>query len=246
MRLKITLFTVTCMIQALVSAQAEELISGDVLSHFRPTTHWHLVNDVAMSEADPSQLVSQPDQSGRTLLNSNRKTRELPYLLTRDSFKDLDLSLEFMIPKGSNAGVYLMGRYEIQIFDSYGVKRPKFSDMGGVYQRYHEADTRKPGQKPGYEGVPPLVNAAKVPGEWQRLDVKFRAPRFDAEGSKTENARFISVHLNGQLVQQNVEVTGPTRSHPIKEEAATGPVSIQGDHGPVAIRSFIVNPIENQ
>lgn len=230
--------------QALVSAQAEELISGDVLSHFRPTKQWHLVNDLTLDEANPHWFSSEPAQSGSILLNSNSKTRKLPYLLTRENYGDLELSLEFMIPKGSNAGAYLMGRYEIQIFDSYEVEAPKFSDMGGVYQRYHNPRDLKPGQKPGYEGVPPLVNATKAPGEWQRLDIKFRAPRFDADGSKTENARFISVHLNGQLVQKNVEVTGPTRAHPLKGEAATGPVSIQGNHGPVAIRSFIVNSIK--
>lgn len=59
------------------------------------------------------------------------------------------MNLEYMIPQGSNAGVYVMGRYEIQIFDSYGVEHPKFSDMGGVYQRYRNARDLKPGQKPG-------------------------------------------------------------------------------------------------
>ena len=93
--------------------------------------------------------------------------------------------------------------------------------------------------------MPPLVNATKAPGEWQRLDIKFRAPRFDADGLKTENARFISVHLNGQLVQQDVEVTGPTRAHPLKEESTTGPIAIQGNHGPIAMRSFIVKLVNN-
>jgi len=242
MNLKKTLLTAGCILQALVSTHAAELIAGDVLSNFRPTKQWHLVDEITMSAADPSQFVSHADAAGHILLNANKKTGKLPYLFTRDSYGDLELNLEFMIPKGANAGVYLMGCYEIQIFDSYGVEHLEFSDMGGVYQRYH----KEPGHDPkGYEGVPPLVNATKAPGEWQRLDIKFRAPRFDADGLKTENPRFISVHLNGQLVQQDVEVTGPTRAHPLKEESTTGPIAIQGNHGPIAMRSFIVKLVNN-
>ncbi|MGZ0655716.1 3-keto-disaccharide hydrolase [Coraliomargarita sp. W4R72] len=242
MNLQRNLLTVACMLSSLLSTQAEELISHEVFKHFRPTQQWHLVNEITLSKADPSQFSSQTDQSGHILLNANKKTPKLPYLFTRESYGDLELNLEFMIPQGANAGVYLMGCYEIQIFDSYGVEHLEFSDMGGVYQRYQ----KERGQDPkGYEGVPPLVNATKAPGEWQSLDIRFRAPRFDANGSKIENARFIAVHLNGQLVQQDVEVTGPTRANPIKQESAMGPVAIQGNHGPVALRSFRVKSLEN-
>lgn len=81
----------------------------------------------------------------------------------------------------SNAGVYLHGRYEIQILDSFGIKKPTHSDLGGVYQRWD--DERDP---KGYEGVPPRVNAARAPGEWQTMDIVFRGPRFDEKGRKIE------------------------------------------------------------
>lgn len=74
----------------------------------------------------------------------------------------------------------------------------------------------------------------------------FRAPRFDANGKKTENAKFVKVVHNGQLVQENAEVTGPTRSA-MKEyapEEEMGPIRIQGDHGAVAFRAFKIKHIK--
>ncbi|VGO20432.1 hypothetical protein SCARR_02495 [Pontiella sulfatireligans] len=75
------------------------------------------------------------------------------------------------------------------------------------------------------------------------MEVIFRAPRFDAAGNKTETARFESVRVNGQLVQENISVIGPTRSNPMDGEVARGPIVVQGDHGPVAIRRFVVKPL---
>ena len=85
--------------------------------------------------------------------------------------------------------------------------------------------------KPKYrhidEGYPPSVNACKPPGEWQELDLKFVAPRFDASGKKLECAR-ITVVLNGKTVQDNLEVHSPTGSHWRDKEKTTGPILIQG------------------
>lgn len=217
-------------------AQTIDLLENEDLSAFKPTRGWHYVARVTVlpgSDAFVSEGV------GGILLNGDKKDR-IPYLFTKEEFGDVRVEIEFTLPIGANAGVYLMGRYEIQIFDSYGVKVPKYSDLGGIYQRWDPK--RKP---PGYEGVPPKVNAAKAPGEWQRFEIVFRAPRFDAAGNKTENARFISVKVNGQLVHKDQQVTGPTRAAQFNDEAPKGPVVIQGDHGPIAIRSFTVTPLEN-
>jgi hypothetical protein len=65
----------------------------------------------------------------------------------------------------------------------------------------------------------------------------FRAPRFEGK-RKVANARFVKVVLNGAVVQENVEVTGPTRAAPFQDEQPTGPLMIQGDHGPVALRNI--------
>lgn len=81
-----------------------------------------------------------------------------------------------------------------------------------------------------------MVNASKEPGTWQKYEVVFRAPRIDENGNKTENAEFVKVVHNGQLIHKNAEVTGPTREamKEFEPEEAMGPIRIQGDHGPVA------------
>ncbi|VGO19667.1 3-keto-disaccharide hydrolase [Pontiella sulfatireligans] len=221
----------------------DELIAGDVLSNFRKASGWSLVTKAsAVPEKPMLETIPHAGKSGGILSNGSKKNKA-DYLFTKKEYGDVSVHLEFMVPKKSNVGIYLMGRYEIQILDSFGVKKPKFSDLGGVYQRWGKgrpADATGKGQ--GFEGTAPMVNAAKAPGEWQEMDIVFRAPRFDVQGNKTGNARFISVHVNGQLVQQNAEVTGPTRSSPLSGEAATGAIVIQGDHGPVVIRSLTVSP----
>ena len=124
------------------------------------------------------------------------------------------------------------------MFDSYGKGIVEHSDCGGIYQRYVEAEGR------GFEGHPPRVNASNAPGVWQSFDVVFRAPRFDAQGKKTENARFVEVKHNGVTVHENVEVTGGTRAHMQLDEAPLGPLMLQGDHGPVAYRNIRLTPLK--
>jgi|YNPNPStandDraft_1061719.scaffolds.fasta_scaffold56057_1 hypothetical protein len=161
-------------------------------------------------------------------------------LRSKQHFADLEVHVEFLIPKGSNAGVKLQGLYEIQILDSYGKKKLTGDDCGGVYPRaeltprYHTID----------EGTPPRVNAAKPAGQWQSLDIVFRAPRFDSAGKKVENARFIKVVLNGQVIHENVELRWPTGyAWRVEKEKPQGPLFLQGDHGPVAYRNVRVRPL---
>jgi hypothetical protein len=148
---------------------------------------------------------------------------------------DMELDLDFLLPVGSNSGVYLQGRYEVQLFDSWGVKIPKCSDCGGIYEQW---DASKPVGQQGFGGHAPKANACRAPGLWQHLHVEFTAPRFDATGKKISNARFVNVTLNGFVVQENVEVPGCTRGAAFSDEKPTGPLIIQGDHGPVALRKF--------
>lgn len=166
----------------------------------------------------------------------NGPTGRTANLVTDERFGDLELYLEFMIPKGSNSGVYLQGLYEVQIFDSYGESRPmSTSDCGAIYHRWIDGK--------GVGGSAPRVNASRWPGEWQSFQIWFRAPRFDANGKKTENAKFVRVLHNGLLVQENVEVDGPTRAHMNIPEAPLNPLMLQGDHGPVAYRDLYIRPL---
>jgi hypothetical protein len=165
------------------------------------------------------------------LLNMNDESKK-DNLVTNFEHGDMELELEVMVPKGSNSGIYLQGRYEVQLLDSWGVRNPKFGDIGGIYRNW-ETD---PGNI--YMGKAPLSNAAKAPGLWQKMKISFRAPRFDASGKKIANARFTSVELNGVKIHDNVEVPLPTGGPVEKNEKPTGPLMIQGDHGPVAFRNI--------
>ncbi len=151
---------------------------------------------------------------------------------------DVELEVEFMIPKRSNSGIYLMGRYEVQILDSYGKADSEITvhDCGAIYERWDDSSLEK---HKGFEGTPPTTNASTAPGTWQKFEIRFRAPRFDSEGKKTENARFISVVHNGVVLHEDVEASGPTRGGNV-DEAPFGALTIQGDHGPVAFRKLIV------
>ncbi|RFZ85730.1 DUF1080 domain-containing protein [Mucilaginibacter terrenus] len=148
---------------------------------------------------------------------------------------DLDLEMDYMVAKGANSGIYLQGRYEIQLLDSWGTVNPKSSDNGGVYERW---DDSKPDGMKGYEGHAPRQNVSRAPGLWQHIKISFQAPKFDAQGNKIANAKILAVTLNGVLIQDNVELSGPTRGAYDNKESATGPLRLQGDHGSVAFKNI--------
>lgn len=215
------------------NSQAENYLK---LDSYRPANGWKIVGSAVVDQQHPEALSLGEGQS--TLLsNGAEKNKNTPYLITRKEFADQEINVEFMIPKGSNSGFYLMGRYEIQVLDSHGATRLFAGHMGGLYARWDPA-RKKEKKSSSYDGKPPLVNAAKPFGQWQHLTIKFRAPRFDQHGKKTANAHFLEVILNGQTVQKNIDATGPTRSHPLQGECPKGPLAIQGDHGPVVIRKL--------
>lgn len=218
-----------------VSAEEKKWLElTDLESWQKPDKRWLLAESVEVRSDNPRRLSAK---AGKSIL-VNGKNGQAQDLLSKESFGDLEVHVEFLIPKDSNSGVKLHGLYEIQICDSWGIKEPKGSDCGGVYPR---ADL-----KPSYhyldKGVPPRSNACKKPGEWQTLDIIFRAPRFDATGKKTANARFLKVILNEQVIHDNIELPTPTGHAWTQKESATGPLLLQGDHGPVAFRNVRVRP----
>ncbi|KAA6438863.1 DUF1080 domain-containing protein [Dyadobacter flavalbus] len=206
-------------------------ISLHALTEFEPTTsNWKLVKSVSFSPTSDQKSF----EPGEGILLALPVKPDTGHLFTKMQHSDLELEFDFAVAKQSNSGVYLQGRYEVQIFDSWGVEKPAFYDCGGIYQRWDES--RSP--KKGFEGNAPTQNACKEPGAWQHFKIKFQAPRFDKNGQKTANAKFIRVELNGVTVQENVDVTGPTRSAAFEDERALGPIMFQGDHGPVAIQNI--------
>ncbi len=240
-----------------LSASAQSLTPFPLndLSAFRSQAgNWMIVGDVAMDpnadihtppppaetkqkgKKQKSAPVTEPPKSvswqpGTGVLLNVNDDQKKDQLITTIEHGDMDIELEVMLPKGSNSGIYLQGRYELQLFDSWGEKNPKFSDMGGIYRNWES----EPGKI--YMGKAPLSNPSKAPGLWQKLRISFKAPRFDAQGNKIANARFVSVELNGVKIHDNVEVPLPTGGPIENNEKPTGPLMIQGDHGPVAFRN---------
>jgi acetyl esterase/lipase len=152
----------------------------------------------------------------------------------RRDYRDVEVHLEFMVAKGSNSGVIFHGNHEIQILDSYGIENPNAGHCGGVYPRaesqptYHHID----------RGSPPRINAARRPGRWQTMDIIFQAARFDRDGNKTAHARFVKVVHNGVEIQKNVEVPYACGPNWDRQQYPQGPIIIQGDYGPVAVRNL--------
>ena len=141
-------------------------------------------------------------------------------IMTTERFTDHFLHLEFMTPdmpeatgqaKG-NSGVFLQGRYEIQVLDSYGIALPGMGDCGAIYNQFA-----------------PLVNACKPPLEWQSYDVIFRAPRLNDDGEIVENTR-VTVLQNGLVILNNVILSGTTGANIGGGVGDPGPLLLQ-DHG---------------
>ena len=154
-------------------------------------------------------------------------------IVTEQKFTDFMLHLEWMEPdmpeaKGQakgNSGVYLQGRYEIQVLDSYGIEVPGRGDCGAIYDQFA-----------------PLVNACKPALQWQTYDVAFRAARFDDSGKVLSQAR-VTVFQNGILIHNNVEVLGPTGGAMDGNIREPGPLLLQ-DHGnPVKYRNVWIVPL---
>ncbi|MBN1481326.1 DUF1080 domain-containing protein [candidate division KSB1 bacterium] len=197
---------------------------------------WIEVGETHLNPDDPQLLTTSPG-TGVFVNGATGRTR---HLVSKQKWGDMRLFIEFMVPENSNSGVYFMGRYEIQIRDSYQ-KESHYpgNECGGIYQRWDE--NREP---KGFEGISPQIDAARPAGQWQWFEAVFRAPRFDASGTKISNARFEKIYHNGFLIHENVEITGPTRASLYDDEQATGPLLLQGDHGPVAYRTIRVAPAD--
>lgn len=156
---------------------------------------------------------------------------------TADGFGDVQLHIEWAAPdppRGSdqdrgNSGVFLMGRYEVQVLDSWQNVTYPDGQAAAVYGQY-----------------PPLVNASRKPGEWQSYDIVFRRPRFGTDGSVKSGAT-ITVFHNGILVQDHVELTGPTghqRRPPYEVHPDKLPIGLQDHEHPVRYRNIWLRNLE--
>jgi hypothetical protein len=167
------------------------------------------------------------DPAGWTVDADGVATPNRRDISSKHEFGDCYLHAEFCEPRTGhgNSGVALQGRYEVQILNSYG-KQPEKHECGAFYDQ-----------------TPARVIASKPAGQWQTYDIFFRAPRFDANGKRTEPAR-ATVYQNGTLIHQDQDFHGPTgiQYEQYKGEVARGPVVLQGDHDTVQFRNVWVLP----
>lgn len=155
---------------------------------------------------------------------------------TRDGFGDVQLHIEWRTPEvvagegqgRGNSGVFLQNRYEVQVLDSHENRTYSNGQAASIYKQYM-----------------PLVNASRGPGEWQTYDIVFLAPRFSNDGA-LQSPAYVTVFHNGVLVQNHVELSGPTeyigapvyQAHPLKL-----PLELQ-DHGnPVSFRNIWIREL---
>ena len=158
------------------------------------------------------------------------------YIHTRKAFGDCQLHIEWQTenpPRGDsqgrgNSGIFLMGRYEIQVLDCYENRTYADGTAGCVY-----------GQ------TPPMVNACRKPGEWQVYDIVFQAPRF--EGERLVSPAYVTVFLNGVLVQHKTEILGGTvhrRLPSYKPHAAKESLSLQDHNNPTRFRNIWIRELD--
>ncbi len=149
------------------------------------------------------------------------------------AFGDCQLHLEFTSPEKvqgngqgrGNSGVYLMGKYEVQILDSFENETYFDGQCGAVYKQQ-----------------PPTVNACRAPGEWQTYDIIFQAPRWAEDGS-LQSPAYITVLHNGVLIHNHFEVQGGTfweKPASYSQHAEKLPFSIQNHGNPVRFRNIWV------
>lgn len=155
----------------------------------------------------------------------------MPGVTSIPTFGDHLVHVEFRLPyqpyaRGQgrgNSGLYVQGRYETQMLDSFGLKG-MHNECGGIYS------VRAPD-----------LNACLPPLTWQTYDIEYKAARFGADGKKVANAR-MTVRLNGIVIHQDVEVPKRTTASPLKEGDEPGPVYLQSHGNPVRYRNIWVLP----
>ncbi|HEY0679484.1 MAG TPA: DUF1080 domain-containing protein [Chitinophagaceae bacterium] len=206
-----------------------------------PGSHDHLPPSdaiVLFNGKDFSEWTTENGSSIKWKIDDNAMvvTKGSGNINTKKKFGDCQLHIEWRTPNviegqgqgRGNSGVFLMGRYEIQVLDSYNNRTYSNGQAGSVYKQYI-----------------PLVNASRKPGEWQSYDIIFIAPRFNDDGSLKSPAYFTVLH-NGVLIQNHVQLKGITfnsgQPHYIKH-AEKEAIELQ-DHGnPVSFRNIWIREL---
>lgn len=163
---------------------------------------WSVKDGVLTNDTGKNPQLTTRGDAGTTHLRTKRA-----------DFFDFDLSFDVLVPKACNSGVYLRGRYEIQILDSYGARKPNCHNMAALYDL-----------------ITPRVSAERPAGTWQHVDL-------------TLYRRHLTVRLNGITIIDNEPVPGVTPGAIDGDETAAGPILLQGDHSNASFKNMRLTPI---
>ncbi len=188
-------------------ADAVVLFDGTDFSHWKNADTWTIEDGVAI--VGKNQITS------------------------KEEFGDCQVHVEWSAPlpaKGTgqgrgNSGIFLMGRYELQVLDSYDNETYFDGQAGAIYKQ-----------------TPPAVNVTRPPGQWNSYDIAWTAPRFEEDGTLKSPA-VITVFQNGVLILNNFQVKGDTpfnRAPQYNAHGPKGPISIQDHSNPVRFRNIWV------
>ena len=191
---------------------------------------------VGSVQADPKKKKYNPEGKMRWKVeNGTLECTPSGAIKTKQKFGDCQFHIEWQTANpraddsqnAGNSGIFMMGRYETQVLDNYENRTYADGMAGCVY-----------GQ------TPPMVNACKKPGEWQSYDIIFQAPRFD--GEDLVSPAFVTVLLNGILVQHKTEILGPT-SHkklPVYKAHGKDSISLQDHNNDTRFRNIWIRELD--
>ena len=186
--------------------------------------------------------IDWPIQDGAIV--SSGGSRRVNHIVSKLHFRDADIHAEYLLPKkgSGNSGLYIHGNYEMQVINSFGKKNPGTGDAGAIY---------------GFSK--PLVNASRKRSEWQVYDIRYRAPRRDAQGKIVKEGS-ITAWLNGKKVQDNARFGEPRSTyHPyryhttpylkkiweLQKKTFTGPVFLHDHQNATRFRNVWIRPLDD-
>lgn len=205
-----------------ISAEGEEIGQLKRVERKSPT----------LGEKPPEGAVVLFDGSNADRWKNGKMTEDgllIQGTTSKDTFQDHHVHIEFRLPyqpedsgqARGNSGIYLQGRYEVQMLDSFGLEG-KDNECGGIYE-IKDTD----------------VNMCLPPLAWQTYDIDFQAARYDDQGKVTQNPK-ITVHHNGVVIHENVELPRSTRAAPGKPGPEPGPIYLQNHGNPIRYRNIWV------
>jgi hypothetical protein len=201
------------------------LTYGDALDFWPEHEGWKLV-DAELDANDPTKLVTKDGVNA--LVNCGDKVGNMRSF---SGFGDAKIHMTFMVPKGGATALMVQGNYGILLCDPGDSSELTTKSCGAIIG----------GEK--WAGKAPALPVFRGPGENHDLDLVFRAPRFDDDGNKIENARFVSVMVDDVLIHQEVELPEPSRSA-LGAERASAPLVVRGDLGACAVGDIRLKPMQ--